>query len=173
VLVAARDIEPGAQITEEDLRVVHVASEGLDLLPEEYAEEVVGAYAAGAIPANTLLDERMVSTDTPIAEDRAVVSIPLDPTLTPAEKVRAGDLVQVVRAASASGGKAEELATAYVLSVTEPASDELGSQQLASASLLVPAAVVADVIDAASAGEGGLAILASGLEPDVPLEVAE
>ena len=173
VLVAKDTIEPGAQITEDDLGVVRVASEGLGLIGEEYADEVVGAYATTRIEANTLLDENLVSSEDPIPEDRAIVSVPLDGKLAPVSTVRSGDLVQVVRATSTSGGtaKAEVLGTAYVLEVTQPETDELGGAATpATASLLVLDDVALSVIDAASAGEAGLAILESGQQPDIPLE---
>lgn len=173
VLVAKEDIEPGAQITEEDLGVVRVASEGLGLIGEEYADEVIGAYATTGIPANTLLDENLVSSESPIPDGRAIVSVPLEGKLAPTSTVRSGDLVQVVRATSASGGseKAEVLGTAYVLEVTQPETDDLGgTTDVPTASLLVLDEAALDVIDAAGAGEAGLAILDSGLDPDVELE---
>lgn len=172
VLAAAGPIEPGTQITEADLKVVRVASEGLGLIGEDYADEVVGAYATTRIEENTLLTEDNVSSETPIPEDRAIVSVPLDGKLAPVTTVRSGDLVQVVRATGSSGTeKAEVLGTAYVLEVTEPETDDLGgSTSEASVSLLVLDEVALPVIDAASAGEAGLAILASGQEPDIDLE---
>jgi len=173
VLAAKQSIEPGAQITADDLKITRVASEGLGLIGEEYADEVVGSYATTRIDANTLLDENLVSSEDPIPDGRAVVSVPLDGKLAPASIVQSGDLVQVVRATSASGGddKAEVLGTAYVLEVTQPTTDELGgSTGSATASLLVLDDVALSVIDAASAGEAGLAILASGQDPDIDLE---
>lgn len=175
VLVATQDIEPGARITADDFGVVRVASEGLGLLPEDLADQVDGAYATRAIPANTLLDQNMVSTDDPVPDGRAIVSVPLDGKLAPATTVQEGDLVQIVRATSATGSsaKAEELGTGYVLAVTEPESDELGgSTQAATASILVLDDAAVAVIDAASNGEAGLAILESGQDPDVELEGA-
>ncbi len=175
VLVAAQDIEPGAMITEEDLKVSRVASEGLDLIPEEFADEVVGSYATSGITANTLLDVRMVSSEDPVPDGRAVVSVPLDGKLAPG-RVASGDLVQVVRTSGASGGgeKPEILGTAYVLEVSEPKSDDLGgSQGVTTASLLVLDEAALAIIDAASAGEAGLAILDSGQDPDVPLDGAK
>lgn len=176
VLVAAQDIEPGAEITEEDLRVSRVASEGLGLIGEEYAEQVIGAYATTGIKANTLLDENMVSSKDPVPDDRAVVSVPLDGKLAPG-RITSGDVVQVVRTTGTTGStgssdKPEIIGTAYVLEVTEPATDELGSSQdVPTASLIVLDEAALDVIDAASAGEAGLAILDSGQDPDVDLEV--
>lgn len=173
VLAAAGPIEPGTKISEDDLRVVRVASEGLGLIGEEYADEVVGAYATTRIEESTLLTEANVSSEDPIPEDRAIVSVPLDGKLAPVSTVRSGDLVQVVRATGSNGGvaKAEVLGTAYVLEVTEPQVDELGgSTNEASVSLLVLDDVALSVIDAASAGEAGLAILASGVDLDIALE---
>lgn len=173
VLVAARDIEAGARITEDDLTTAQVASDGLDLIGEEHADVVVGAYAATTIRANTALDERMVTEEPPIGEDRAVVSVPLIPKVAPADRIRAGDLVQVWRASGESDGKVQEIGTAYVLSVSEPETEEFASDQVSSAILLVPSEAAGSIIDAASADQAGLAILASGQQPDVPLEVVE
>ncbi|MDZ5621561.1 SAF domain-containing protein [Nocardioides sp. HM23] len=173
VLAASQPIEPGMQITEEHLQVVRVASEDIPVIPEEFTDEVVGAYATTRIEPGTLLTENNVSSEDPIPDGRAIVSVPLVGELAPAATVRSGDLVQVVRATSASGGteKAEVLGTAYVLEVTEPETDDLGSStDLPTASLLVLDQVALSVIDAAGAGEAGLAILDSGLDPDVDLE---
>ena len=174
VLVAKQAIEPGAQITEDDLGVARVASEGLGLIGEEYADQVIGAYAATRIGANTLLDENLVTTRDPVPEGRAIVSVPLKGALAPASNVRAGDLVLVVRTAPpGSSDEAQEIGGGYVLEVTEPESDELGgSADEVTASLLVDAGDVLAVIDAASAGEAGLAIIKSGQSPDVNLQDA-
>ncbi|UMG93304.1 SAF domain-containing protein [Nocardioides sp. TF02-7] len=175
VLVAARDIEAGAEITADDLEVAQVASEGLDLIGEEYADQVVGAYAASSISANTLLDERMVTTEDPIDAEKAVVSVPLDPSRSAAGKVRPGDLVQLWRASktTGAGSKPQFIGTAYVLSIERAEDEEFVSDRVSSAYLLVPAEVSGDVIAAASAGEAGVAIVASGQDPDVELEVGE
>ncbi len=173
VLAAQQAIEPGARITEDDLRVVQVASDDIGLIPEDYTDEVVGAFATTKIEADTLLTENNVSTDNPIPDGRAIGSVPLAGMRAPSSTVRSGDLDQVVRATGASGGtdKAEVLGTAYVLEVSEPETDELGgSGEVPTASLLVLDDVALSVIDAASAGEAGFAILDSGLDPDVDLE---
>jgi hypothetical protein len=175
VLVAKEAIEPGAQITEDDIGVVRVASDDIGLIGEEYADDVIGAYAVTRIDPDTLLTENNVSTKTPIPDDRAIVSVPLEGKLAPASSVRSGDLVQVVRATSSSGTneEAKVLGTAYVLEVSQPETEEFGTgAEVATASLLVLDDVALSVIDASSAGEAGLAILESGQEPDVELEGA-
>lgn len=176
VLVAQQAIEPGAEITADDIGVVRVASDNIGLIGEEYADDVVGAYATTRIEPDTLLTENNVSSETPIPDGRAIVSVPLEGKLAPTSTVRSGDLVQVVRATASSGGTedAKVLGTALVLEVTEPEVDDLGGPgEVPTASLLVLDDVALEVIDAASAGEAGLAILQSGQEPDVELEGAK
>lgn len=176
VLVAKQAIEPGAEITADDIGVVRVASDNIGLIGEEYADDVVGAYATTRIEPDTLLTENNVSSETPIPDGRAIVSVPLEGKLAPTSTVRSGDLVQVVRATASSGGTedAKVLGTAFVLEVTEPEVDDLGGPgEVPTASLLVLDDVALEVIDAASAGEAGLAILRSGQEPDVELEGAK
>ena len=59
VLVAAHEIPVGAQITLADLATQRVASDGLEVLPATAADQLVGKYAAGTIPAGRLLDQAM------------------------------------------------------------------------------------------------------------------
>ncbi|KAA1427208.1 SAF domain-containing protein [Nocardioides antri] len=174
VLVAAQDIEPGAEIAAEDLEVVRVASEGLGLIPEDYTDQVVGAYATTTIRANTLLDENMVSRDNPVPRDRAVVSVPIAGNTAPG-RVAPGDLVQVIRTTdAASADDPELLGTGYVLEVSQPSAEDLGgNENAATVSLLVLKTATIAIVNAASAGRAGLAVIESGQEPDVELSGAE
>ena len=170
VLVATQDIEPGARITADDFGVVRVASEGLGLLPEELADQVDGAYATRSIPANTLLDQNMVSTDDPIPAGRTVVSVPLN---NAPGRIASGDVVDVFRTRDASSSDEPDfLGQGYVLEVSRPSSDELGgSQQTGTASLLVDESAAIDIVNAAAGEVAGLAITDSGQDPEVDLKV--
>lgn len=174
VLVAREDITPGTRITEADLATAQVATDSVPTIESDLANQVIGAYATTSIPANTLVEERMLSSDEPVSGDRAIVSVSLNPRLTPSSEVLPGDLVQVVRVAGQSAsGKVTALTTALVLTVNEPESGDLGGQATRSASLLVPAQVAGQVIDASAADLAGLALLERGQDTDVTLEAAQ
>lgn len=172
VLVARDDIPPGTQITETDLATAQVATDSVPTIAEELASQVIGTYATTTIPANSLVEERMLSTQEPVSGDRAIVSVGLNPKLTPASELSAGDLVQVVRVAGQSAkGKVTELTTALVLSVNKSEGTDLGGQSTRSATLLVPAEAAGEVIDASAADLAGLALLERGQDTGVTLEV--
>jgi len=171
VLVAARDIEPGAKISADDLRTARVASEGLDLIDEEFAEDVVGTYATTSIPENTLLDQRMLATEDPVPPGRAIVSVPLGGKVAPG-RIAEGDVVQVIRTtATDASSKPEVIGTGYVLEVSEPSTDELGaSAEGPIADLLVLDDAALSVLDAVQSEEVALAITDTGQKPDIPLQ---
>lgn len=174
VLAAARDIPPGTQITAEDLREVSVASEGLELIPVGAADQVVGAYAEVLIQGGSLLDQNVLTTEEPVGEDRAIVSVPLNPALTPGSTLEVGDLVQVVRVSGGTGsGRPQDLTEAVVLDVRTVAGDELGGAGSGAATLLVPSQAASAVVDAAGADLAGLAILERDQGPGADLQVAQ
>lgn len=171
VLAAAHDIPVGTLISSEDLVEVNVASEGLRLIPADLAAQVLdgATYARVEIRQDTLVDENMLTRKAPFADDRAVVSVPLNPAITPAGELRSGDLVQVIRAGSKSGEEAVDITEGLVLSASAGAADDLGGAVSGSVSLLVPREAASAVVDAASAGSAGLALLERGLTVETEL----
>ncbi len=175
VMAAAHDIAPGTVITAADLREVSVASDGLALIPADLADQLLDGktYARVPISANSLVDQTMLTHESPVGDGRAIVSVPLDPVLTPGSSLSGGDLVQVVRVSGEqSGGQPKELTEALVMSVSSATSGDLDSSA-GSVTLLVPDTAAADVVDASGAGVAGLVLLEHGQSLDVDLEVAE
>lgn len=175
VIAANVDIPAGTEFTAENLREVSVASDGVETIPVDQAEAVIGTYAKVSIPAGTLLSESMRTGEAPVADDRAEVAIPLNPALTP-NGLQRGDKVQIVRIGSGQGeaGGAAVLGEGLVMGVAAAGGDELGgSSQSGSLNLLVPADSAPLVVDAAGAGLAGLAILERGQSTDIDLEGPE
>jgi hypothetical protein len=96
VLVAAREIPVGAQISLADLATQRVASDGLEVLPATAADQIVGRYAAASIPAGRLLDQAMFAQTGFLKDGAVAVGVSLAPGRMPASGLRAGDRVQVV-----------------------------------------------------------------------------
>jgi hypothetical protein len=97
VLVAGRPIAIGQQITEADLRGTRVASEGLNLLPASDLAQVIGKYAAQAIPAGRLLDDAMLQKQGYLVAGKVAVGVAVPSGRMPADSLQQGDLVQIVR----------------------------------------------------------------------------
>lgn len=175
VLAAAKDIAPGTLITAEHLREVGVASEGLRLIPADSASQIlVGTYARVQIRKDSLIDENVLTTKDPLAADRAIVSVPLTPELTPREDLRSGDLVQVLEVSrGGAAGELSELTEGLVLDVHMGSESDLGGGSGGSLSLLVPSGAAADVVNAAAGDAAGIALLERGRSADVKLSYKE
>lgn len=103
VLIAARDIAAGRQITQGDLAITPVAAGDVPLVPAGRASEVVGSYASTTIPAGRLLDAAMVTATSPLRTGQAEVGLVVNPGRAPAGGLAAGDRVSIVRVATAAG----------------------------------------------------------------------
>lgn len=176
VMVAAVDIPPGTRIKADMLREADVASEGLKLIPANAVGQLftTPTYARSQIRADSLLDANVLTQTDPIAEDRAIVAVPLTEGLVPRGELGSGDLVKVLRVSrNESAGGAEELTEALVLSVDGASGDEeLSVGGSGSLSLLVPTSAAAAVVNAASADVAGLALLRRGQDIEVELRAA-
>jgi hypothetical protein len=169
VIAVSHTIEPGSQITDGDLVARRIATDNaVSLIGWQYRDRIVGSYAKGTIYRGMLLDQKMLTTKSPVGQGRAIVSVQLNPALAPKELAE-GDLVQVVRASSSSTSQenVKDLTQGLVLSVTRPAKDSLGGATSGSVSLLVPESSAKDVVDASHAQVAGLALLAHGQSVDV------
>lgn len=97
VLVAGRTIAIGQQITKADLRETRVASEGLALLPVSESRQVIGKYAAQAIPAGRLLDAQMMQEQGYLVAGKVAVGVAVPAGRMPASGLQLGDRVQIVQ----------------------------------------------------------------------------
>ena len=175
VLTVNREIPAGTQITAADLTTTQVASENLRLIPEELSGQVVGLYAKTTINRNQLLDERMLTEESPLSDGRAIVSMLLSPALTPQQVLETGDKVMVIRVDDEAGGTAEgqALTEALVVGKSRASKDDFGGGNAGSVTLLVPEEAAESVVNAAGGNKAGLALLSRSNAPeDVTLEPA-
>jgi hypothetical protein len=97
VLVAERPIAIGQQISRADLRATRVASQGLTLLPASNLNQVIGKYAAQAIPAGRLLDAAMLQKQGYLVAGKVAVGVAVPPGRMPTNGLQQGDKVQIIR----------------------------------------------------------------------------
>ncbi|MDT0166785.1 SAF domain-containing protein [Actinotalea sp. AC32] len=102
VLVAARDIAAGAEITRDDLTTAPVAADGTMLVPADRADEVLGTYARTGISAGQLLDTAMVTQTATLQPGLVAVGAVLEAGRAPASGLLPGDVVQLVDVADGS-----------------------------------------------------------------------
>jgi hypothetical protein len=104
VLAVARPVAVGHQITDQDLGEARISLDPrLATLPASERSRVVGQVATENLRPGTLLTRDQFSARSVPASGQAVVGAALKPGQMPAEPLRAGDRVMVVRTPSATG----------------------------------------------------------------------
>jgi Flp pilus assembly protein CpaB len=124
VLVAGRDIAIGQQISRADLREARVASEGLSLIPVAQSGQVLGKYAAQAIPLGRLLDAKMLQTKGYLKRGVVAVGVSVPSGRMPANGLQQGDRVQIIQV---TDGTAKVLVDSAVVSTPPAAARSDGS----------------------------------------------
>ena len=124
VLVAGRDIAIGQQITRADLTEVRVGSEGLSLIPSSQSGQVLGKYAAQAIPQGRLLDAKMLQTKGYLKRGVVAVGVSVPAGRMPANGLQQGDRVQIIQV---TDGAAKVLVDSAVVSTPPAAARSDGS----------------------------------------------
>lgn len=162
VLVAARDISVGDEISRADFATARVAADGAAVVEAAAVGNFVGTRATTDVPAGTLVNRTMFLTGSLIPDGAAVLGVVLAPTQRPAEPIQAGDVVRVYRVPSDSstGGVGNELARAVRV---ERAVDTGGGGL--SLSLLVPPDLAPAIVAAASSNSVAVARLAPSTTP--------
>jgi hypothetical protein len=117
VLMAGRPIAIGQQISRADLLATRVASEGLTLIPSSNSNQVIGKYAAQAIPAGRLLDAAMLQKQGYLVAGKVAVGVAVPPGRMPTNGLQQGDKVQIIRV---TDGRPKVLVDSAVVS-TPPA----------------------------------------------------
>jgi hypothetical protein len=103
VLVAARTIAVGQQITSADVATTPVASEGLLLIPASQEDLVVGQFANITVTEGQLLDTTMLTGTRTLQDGKVAVGASLATGRMPASGLAAGDIVQLVQVAEGEG----------------------------------------------------------------------
>ena len=124
VLVAGRPIAIGQQVTKADLREVRVASEGLSLISASESDQVIGKYAAQAIPQGRLLDAEMLQRQGYLKPGVVAVGVSVPAGRMPASGLQQGDRVQIIAVAD---GTAKVLVASAVVSTPPAAASSGGS----------------------------------------------
>jgi hypothetical protein len=100
VLALAQEIRRGEVIERDDLRVVYLATdEAIAVVGRDDAVAVIGHVASSDMAAGTLLTRASVLDGSAVEAGAGVVGLALEPGQLPSSRLRAGDVVNVVRGA--------------------------------------------------------------------------
>jgi hypothetical protein len=168
VVALARPIQRGQIVTAADLATVKVSVDGGRVrvaTPASASSAIVGRAALVDLPAGQLISPELVAAATPLADGSVAVGVRLPADALPADTLRAGEWVRIVRTDSSSGEAQELVARAMVLSRSAPSSPGSGGSG-ADGDSVVRLAVPSDSADAvagAASVTGGLRLL--GIRP--------
>lgn len=159
VIGVARDVSPGAVVTETDLREVSIsAGSGLRVVPAERAADVVGRTAPTGLTAGSLLNPHQLSDGPALAEGTVLVGAVLKGGQFPVG-LAIGDSVEVVETTApdaAGAGEPVSRGTGTVIDL----SDSADGQSLRTVSIAVPAEDAAVISAAGAAGRVSLVVTA-------------
>lgn len=173
VLVLTKDVPAGTEITTEVLGTTRVASEGLRIIAEKDARDILGTYARTALTAGQLLDPSVLTTADPVGPDQVKVGILLKAGQVP-PGLTSGDEVRIVRLGDGTA-PVRPLAVGLIL-FTDAGEDGglSGGGTSTNATVLVPEAAADGIIDAAGNEVLGMALLRRGVAvDDAELQVLE
>jgi hypothetical protein len=168
VVVLAHPIERGQIVTAADLATVKMGVDGGRVraaTPASASGDIVGRAALVDLPAGEILSPELVAAATPLAEDTVAVGVRLPADALPADTLRAGEWVRVVRTDSSSGQAQELVPRAMVLSRSQTSafgSGGSGEDGDSVVRLAVPTDS-ADAVAGAASVTGGLRLL--GIRP--------
>jgi hypothetical protein len=166
VLVVRADISGGQQITEQMLKSANVSGvDASNSIPVDAMKSILGTYARQTIYKDQLLSTNLLRKDPPLEVDQAQVGVPLTSGKFP-PGLRSGDAVRMVRIGDAQS-PSRALCTGLVLRVGSSKSGGFGSDAKTSvATVLVPQAVVDDVLGATGDDQLGIALIGRGIAID-------
>lgn len=167
VLVVARDVPAGKQLTAEDLTSTPVASEGTILVPAASKDAVVGQYTRVALTKKQLLDASMISETPWIPEGDVAVGAAIGAGRMPANGLFAGDLVQLVAVGDAATGGAGSVIVDQARVSSTRTSDSGGmSSSTTFVTFNVSGSDAPDVAAVAAAGDLAVVLLSRGVPLD-------
>ena len=168
VLVVARDLPAGAQISDADLTSTPVAAEDTKLIAQSAQPSVVGQYTRVALVKGQLLDSAMITKDQALQPGEVAVGAALAGGRMPASGLQAGDIVQLVGVGDASGDSADGTVIVEKARVSSTRESESGGAS--SSTTFVTFAVsgndAPDVATVAAAGDLAVVLVSRGTPID-------
>jgi hypothetical protein len=159
VIGVARDVPPGAAITEADLREVSISTgSGLRVVQVEAAADVIGRTALVGLVAGSLLNPDQLTDGPALAEGTVLVGAALKSGQFPVG-LAIGDSVEIVETTTpdaTGGGEPVSRGTGRVTDL----SDSADGQSLRTVSIAVPTEQAAVISAAGAAGRVSLVVTA-------------
>ncbi len=167
VLVVNTQVSAGQLITADMLKSANVSGDGLQAIPRDQADQVIGKlYARQTMYEGQLLQKELLRKQPPLEVDQAQVGVPLTSGKFP-PGLRSGDAVRLVRIGDAQN-PSQALCTGLVILVSKSSTGGgFGSDARTSvATVVVPQGVVDQVVGSTGNDQLGIALIARGVSID-------
>lgn len=164
VLVLGQDVPVGTEITADMLSTTTVASDGLQLVPEDEASAVIGTYSLVPLKEGQLLETSTLTQNQPAGSDQVEIGLPVEPGRAPGE-LRSGDFVRLVRIGDGNSAPTP-IATGLIKQSTTVTGDGglgSGDSQSNDVTIILPATASDAAVDAAANQRLGLALIQRGV----------
>jgi hypothetical protein len=159
VIGVARDVPPGAMVTEADLREVSIsAGSGLRVVPASRSAEVVGRTASDGLTAGSLLNPDQLTDGPALPEGMVLVGAVLKGGQFPVG-LTIGDSVEIIETTAPDAASAGEPVSRGIGTVTD-LSNSTDGQSLRTVSIAVPGENAAAISAAGAAGRVSLVVTA-------------
>lgn len=161
VVALARPVARGHILTEDDLATIQVSVDGGRArlsTPTVAAAAIVGRAVLADLAAGQPMSPELVAAATPVDPGTVAVGVRLSSDALPADQLRSGEWVRIVRTDGSTGQAQELVSRAVVLSSVSPATDGLDPDADTVVRLAVPLES-ADAVAGAASVNGGLRLL--------------
>lgn len=158
VIGVARDVPPGAMVTEADLREVSIsAGSGLRVVPAGRSADVVGRTASAGLTAGSLLNPDQLTDGPAVPEGTVLVGAVLKGGQFPVG-LTIGDSVEIIETTAPDAASAGEPVSRGTGTMTD-LSDSTDGQSLRTVSIAVPGEDAAAISAAGAAGRVSLVVI--------------
>jgi hypothetical protein len=165
-LVLRSSVAPGERIGATDLGVARIAGTGASAIPADQRARVIGQFARAHLFTGTLLTPAMLSGQSLIPSNAAVVGLVLSPERRPAGGLSRGDIVAVYTVPPPDAGDGQAATLLSAVEVVEVADVRTGGSTASLAvSVLVPASEAQAVTLQSTLNQLAVAKLAPGTRP--------
>lgn len=164
VLVASREILPGAQVTRDDFTTARIAHDAGGSVSAASIDSFIGAYATTRVPEGTIVINSMFSVSDRVPAGGQLVGLAVKAESRPAELIEQGDVVAVYAVPQAQANSDPVVTTLVPAARVTQVSASDGSGALLM-TVLIADADVAKVVGYNAAGQVAVTKLPSDVVP--------
>lgn len=168
VLVAARELPQGAQVSREDFTVARVANDGGSVVEEAAVDNFLGAYTTSRIPEGTLVANSMFTKENVLPQGGQLVGVTAAATLRPSLSVQPSDVIALYSVPAEGQEGAESAVVVESARVVHVAAASANSDTV-HLTVLISDGTVAQVVALSARGQLAMTGLPDDVAPVIDL----